>query len=102
MLQNCNTNIQVTTAFHILPKYILFHNMCYLHVFNIIMMPVWINYLIEKKVLFTPQMTHQEDVNQFEQGGAFDQETDSDTYTLNYKYMLYKCNIGPLRYKNCF
>ncbi len=32
------------------------------------MMPVWINYLIEKKVLFTPQMTHQEDVNQFEQG----------------------------------
>ena len=47
------------------------------------LMHVWINYIIEKKVLFTPQMTRQDDVNQFEQGGAFGQEPGSDTYTLN-------------------
>ena len=46
------------------------------------MMHVWINYILEQSV-FTPQMTHQDDVNQFEQGGAFGQETGSDTYTLN-------------------
>ena len=29
-------------------------------------------------------MTHQDDVNQFEQGDAFGQETGGDTNTLNY------------------
>ena len=35
-------------------------------------------------------------------GGAFGQEISGDTYTINQNWMLYKGNIGPLRYKNCF
>ncbi len=38
------------------------------------LMHVWINYIIEKSVIYASN-DPQDDVNQFEQGGAFGQET---------------------------
>ena len=54
------------------------------------MMPVWIYYLIEKVVL-TPQMTHEDDVIQFEQGVHL--------ATKQVNLVLQICNTGIERVK---